>query len=106
MLQSDFVKSFKRHRRVKLKLSSAEVILILWNVNKTATNFPPFVGWLGFFGQRKEDGKSGDESKTRRNNILLKVSFVKVFLLGLSLTIAITSNFPHESEGKGSACSY
>lgn len=39
---------------------------------------------MGFFG--REEGKSGVEWKTTRNSILLKTSFVKVFLLDFEIS--------------------
>lgn len=80
-------KQLERHGSPKFKLSSAEIILSLRNINKTATK-PSTVWWLVvIFWQGEKGGKAGVEWKTKRNNILLKMNFVKVFLLRFEISL-------------------
>lgn len=76
MLQSDFAKSFKRHRRLKFKHPSAKVILVLWNVSKTTPNPTLFGG--GFFWQG--GGKEWGWVEENKKWYFTEDSFMKVFL--------------------------
>lgn len=97
VLQSDFAKSFRRHRSLKFEHPSAKVILVLWNVNKTTPNLTLFGGGVFWQGGGKEWGWVQDNKKWYFTEDKFYESVSPRFW---NLTIAITSTFPYEIEGK------